>query len=139
VALVAKSPVASKAITISEIVKRRIGEQGGGWFQYTKLVGVMVDVKRNVKRNRRGGKAKNRQRKRVDDGGEGGGEEEGEEDPFRALEEKVPVKQERIPLSTIYISRCPIPELARLYGLDLIHRYSVVCMCCSYWRGLMLT
>ena len=105
IALVAKSPDACKAITITEILKRRIGQQGERWFQYTKLEGVMVNAKSPQKPNKKGGKPKNKNQgsdgEGDDDEGEGGEDSRGgsggggdEEDPFQVLEEKVPVKKE---------------------------------------------
>ncbi|KAG0634547.1 hypothetical protein HOY80DRAFT_894776 [Tuber brumale] len=123
VAIVAKSTVASKAITIAEIVKRRISTQGEAWFQYTKLEGTMVELKA-PKKSKKEGKGKNKDQKdsQAEKTGEKGtqmGEERedtDEEDPFEALKEKAPQKKRMMPLLTIYISRSPIPELARLYG-----------------------
>jgi len=124
VALVAKSIVASKAITIAEIVKRRINTQGEAWFQYTKLEGIIVELKA-PKKSRKEGKGKNKNQKgsQVEKTGEKGtrtGQEEDidEEDPFEVLKEKTPQKKRKMPLLTIYISRSPIPELAKLYGSD---------------------
>lgn len=125
VALVAKSIVASKAITIAEIVKRRINTQGEAWFQYTKLEGIMVELKA-PKKSKKEGKGKNKDQKgsQVEKTGEKGTrtkqEEEDidEEDPFEVLKEKTPQKKRKMPLLTIYISRSPIPELAKLYGSD---------------------
>ncbi|PWW78714.1 hypothetical protein C7212DRAFT_165746 [Tuber magnatum] len=122
VAIVAKSAVASKAITIAEIVKRRISAQGEAWFQYTKLEGVVVELKapRNSEKE---GKGKNKDQKgsRVGRIGEKGIRMEEEEDmdgddPFEVLKEKTPQKKRKVPLLTIYISRSPIPELAKLYS-----------------------
>jgi len=124
VALVAKSTVASKAITIAEIVKRRINTQGEAWFQYTKLEGIMVELKAPGK-SKKEGKGKNKDQKgsqveKTEENGTrtGQGEDIDEEDPFEVLKEKAPQKKRKMPLLTIYISRSPIPELAKLYGLD---------------------
>ncbi|KAG0136546.1 hypothetical protein HOY82DRAFT_576531 [Tuber indicum] len=122
VAIVAKSTVSSKAITIAEIVKRRISTQGEAWFQYTKLEGTMVELKAPKKRKKEGkGKNKDQRGSQVEKAGEkgaqiGGGEGTDEEDPFEPLKEKTPQKKRKMPLLTIYISRSPIPELAKLYG-----------------------
>ncbi|CUS13446.1 unnamed protein product [Tuber aestivum] len=122
VAIVAKSAVASKAITIAEIVKRRISTQGEAWFQYTKLEGVMVEL-RAPRKSRREGKGKNGDQKgrRVGEtrgeGAQVGGEDDiDEDDPFEVLKEKTLQKKRKMPLLTIYISRSSIPELAKLYG-----------------------
>jgi len=124
VALVAKSTVASKAITIAEIVKRRISTQGEAWFQYTKLEGIMVELKA-PKKSKKEGKGKNKDQKgsqteKIGEKGARTGQEEDidEEDPFGVLKEKTPQKKRKMPLLTIYISRSPIPELAKLYGSD---------------------
>lgn len=46
IALRARAPVASKAITIAEIAKRRVAEQGGRWFQYNVLASRDEPAKR---------------------------------------------------------------------------------------------
>ncbi|RPA91268.1 hypothetical protein L873DRAFT_1819753 [Choiromyces venosus 120613-1] len=118
VAIVAKSIVSSKAITIAEIVKRRMSTQGEAWFQYTKLESVMVELKA-PKKSKKEGKGKNKDQKgsQVEKGAQMGEEEDiDEEDPFEVLKEKTPQKKRKMPLLTIYISRSPIPELAKLYG-----------------------
>lgn len=43
-------------------------------------------------------------------------EEEEEEGPFRSMEEKTQPVKKKVPLLTIYISKSPLPEFARLYG-----------------------
>lgn len=44
VALRARSPVAGKAVSIAEIVKRRVTEAGDVWFQYSKLDSIVEEA-----------------------------------------------------------------------------------------------
>lgn len=128
VALVAKSVAASKAITIIEIIKRRMAEQGDHCYQYSALSSVTVDMaqlagsggSKRGQQSRRDQKSHSRsnrrdQRKKLEEGKEGFGQEE-EEDPFESMEEKAQPIRKRMPLLTIYISKSPIIEFARLYG-----------------------
>lgn len=64
------------------------------------------DQKSHSRNNRRD------QRKKLEEGKEEFGQEQ-VEDPFESMEEKV---RKRMPLLTIYISKSPIIEFARLYG-----------------------
>lgn len=111
VALSAKSFVASKAITIAEIMKRRISEKGDQWYQYTVLSSTTEEKKQQPKNK---DKKNGEKRKGKEALGEGEGDEE---DPYQTMEEKLPSKKRKVPLLTIYISRSPLPELKRLYGL----------------------
>lgn len=81
------------------------------------------DQKRHIRGNTRD------KRKKVGEGKEGIGQEQGEEeeeeedkeeeeeeDPFRSIEEKTQPVKKKVPLLTIYISKSPLLEFARLYG-----------------------
>lgn len=131
VAFTAKSQAASKAITIAEIVKRRIREQGDNWYQYSALSSVMIEQvqqkepskNKQTKRQKQNDHNRNNQQekeKRPHKGKECDdkeGEDEGEEeDPFTPMKEKPQPAKKKVPLLTIYISRSRLPELARLYG-----------------------
>lgn len=61
-------------------------------------------------RNNKGDK-----KKKLEEGRERFGQEE-EEDPFESMEEKAQPIRKKMPLLTIYISKSPIVEFARLYG-----------------------
>jgi len=90
----AKAPVAGKAITIAEIVKRRIGERQEKWFQYTVLSTETETTQKKVAEV------------------EGGGDEE---DPFVPMPEKRK-KSTKTAVINIYISRTPLESYRKLYG-----------------------
>jgi hypothetical protein len=121
VMLYSKAPVAAKLITIAEITKREIGQNGGRWFQYNKLDSV-VEKKMNSK-GETGGKAnaespKDSSAMEVD--GEENPESEGEafetmKTPFeRAIEGRPKIRS--VPVMTLYLSRVRVDSLRRLYG-----------------------
>ncbi|RFU29679.1 hypothetical protein B7463_g6672, partial [Scytalidium lignicola] len=130
VMLYAKAADAAKLISIAEIVKRCIADNGGKWFQYNKVVGKRVAG--GSREKFKGVKVKNSDSMDVDVEGTGvdeGMEEEGEEQeegeesntfetmqtPFeRALENKE--KYRIIPVMTIYLSRVRIDKLRKAYG-----------------------
>ncbi|TGZ82051.1 hypothetical protein EX30DRAFT_292938, partial [Ascodesmis nigricans] len=101
----AKGPVAAKAITLVEIIKRRIAEKGDTWWQYNVLSTSEARPKQAVKVATLSGDSNE---------GEDGGEE-ADEDPFTPYVEK-PKKQPEVPLLTIYISLARIPEFAEKCG-----------------------
>jgi hypothetical protein len=116
VMLHSKAAVASKMITIAEIVKREIAKAGGKWYQYNKLSQVVEE------KVEKAGSAKKDKRTGEDDsvaenGDEGAGQEsEGEfetmKTPFeRAIEGKQRIRA--IPVMTVYLSRVRIDSLRR--------------------------
>lgn len=136
-ALCARAPVASKAITIAEIVKRRMGAQGLAVFQYTR-VESMLKKKRPRPSHGKGGRSNKKKgvavevptatQMDVDGGGEQGkekeeqddeDEEEEEEDPFEPMpdgDERPSSTVRATPVVTIFLSRSQLPSYARLYG-----------------------
>jgi hypothetical protein len=89
--------VAGKAITIAEIVKRRMEERQEKWFQYTALSTEEI-VKKQKKPS------------------DGAGKEADEEDPFVPLSEKKSRAKRKVTIISIYISRSPLPSYKELYG-----------------------
>jgi len=89
--------VAGKAITIAEIVKRRMEERQEKWFQYTAL--STEDIVKKQKKPL-----------------VGTGEEADEEDPFVPLSEKKSGAKGKVTIISIYISRFPLPSYKELYG-----------------------
>lgn len=131
IALVAKSAAASKVITTIEIIKRRMVEQGDHWYQYSALSSVIIEMtqREDSIKNKQGqqsrGDRKRHMRDNTRDKGKkaevrkeeiGQGEGEEEEDPFESIGEKTQSVRKKVPSLTIYISKSPILELARLYG-----------------------
>lgn len=120
VAIEARAPVSGKAVSIAEIVKRRIEEHGSTWFQYTALSSVFVEKKERKRKRGHGpedgqGRKKSKTDEDVSDEDndkeETGGTEAEEDDPYRPL----PTKEE-VPVITIYLSRSEIKELAEELG-----------------------
>jgi hypothetical protein len=121
VMLYSKAPVAAKLITIAEITKREIGQNGGKWFQYNKLDSV-VEKKMNSKGETVGKvnaeSPKDSSAMEVD--GEEDPESEGEafetmKTPFeRAIEGRPKIRS--VPVMTLYLSRVRVDSLRRLYG-----------------------
>ncbi|KAI5778245.1 hypothetical protein EDC01DRAFT_622948 [Geopyxis carbonaria] len=110
IALRCQSAVASKAITIAEIVKRRMVEHGDCWFQYTKLHSEVTEVK----------VATTTSTTSTATAVEPADEDEDEDDPYIVRPDKVESKKRTIPIITIYISRVRIRSLASQYGLVLL-------------------
>lgn len=127
VALVAKSVAASKAITIIEIIKRRMAEQGDHCYQYSALSSVTGDIQHPAgscqnaqgQKSRRDQKRHSRNntkdRRTQEERRERCGQDE-DEDVFESMEEKTQPIRKKVPLLTIYISKSPLLELARVYG-----------------------
>lgn len=129
IALVAKSVAASKAITVVEIIKRRMVEQGDHWHQYSALSSVTVEMaqQEGPSKNKRGKRPREDEKtlgrndtqdkgKRLKEVKERVGQEKDEEnDPFEPMEEKAQPIRKKVPLLTIYISKSPLLEFARLY------------------------
>ncbi len=116
VMLYSKAAVASKMITIAEIVKREIEKAGGKWYQYNKLNKVVEE------KVQRAGSAKKEKSTTGDvsmaeNGDDGAGKESEEEfetmkTPFeRAIEGKPKVRA--IPIMTVYLSRVRIGRLRK--------------------------
>lgn len=126
VALVAKAVAANKLVSVVEVAKRALGEQGARWWQYSGVQGRMEEmrVEGKEKEGRRlGGKA-NAKGDEVDGEGmedvrmEEGGEDvdEEEEQAFETMVEKERKKVRTVPVLTIYLSRVQVPELKGRYG-----------------------
>jgi hypothetical protein len=111
-----KAAVASKMITIAEIVKREIAKAGGKWYQYNKLSQITeerVETASSAKKEKsRGGDVS-----MTENCNEGTGQESEEEietmkTPFeRAIEGKQKVRA--IPVMTVYLSRVRIDSLRK--------------------------
>ena len=133
-ALRARAPVVSKAITIAEIVKRRMGAQGHAVFQYTRLEGVL---EKKQQRPSHGKDERPDKKKRavaegptatrmdvdgvadaVEEGEKEEQEEEEEEDPFEPMpnDGRPDSTVRATPVVTIFLSRSRLPSYARLYG-----------------------
>jgi hypothetical protein len=113
--LYAKAPVASKMITVVEIVKRELEKRSEEWLQYNVVGQVMAERKEDVKKM---GKEKDG----ADEEEEDGGESEEETTAFETM--KTPFeranegneKVRAVPVMTIYLSRNRIERLRKAYG-----------------------
>jgi hypothetical protein len=122
VMLQSKGPVAAKLITIAEITKREIGQNGGKWFQYNKVDSVMEEKKVNSKREK--GEKVNAESPKDSAAMEVDGEEDPESEdeafetmktPFeRAIEGRPKIRS--VPVMTLYLSRVRVDNLRNLYG-----------------------
>ncbi|PMD27446.1 hypothetical protein NA56DRAFT_590873 [Hyaloscypha hepaticicola] len=116
VMLYSKAAVASKMITIAEIVKREIAKAGGKWYQYNKLNKV-VEEKVEKAGSAKKEKSTSGNVPMAENGDDGSGKESEEEfetmkTPFeRAIEGKPKIRA--IPVMTIYLSRVRIDSLRR--------------------------
>jgi hypothetical protein len=116
VMLHSKAAVASKMITIAEIVKREIAKAGGKWYQYNKL-NKIVEEKVEKAGSAKKEKSTGGDVSMTEIGGEGAGQESEEEfetmkTPFeRAIEGKPKVRA--IPVMTVYLSRVRIDRLRK--------------------------
>jgi hypothetical protein len=116
VMLYSKAAVASKMITIAEIVKREIAKAGGKWYQYNKLNKV-VEEKVEKAGSAKKEKSTSGDVPMAENGDDGAGKESEEEfetmkTPFeRAIEGKPKIRA--IPVMTIYLSRVRIDSLRR--------------------------
>lgn len=114
VMLHAKAACACKMISIAEIAKREVGKEGGKWFEYCVVGGVVVERKEGV------GKSSSERDGREDGDGDGGTEEESTafetmRTPFeRANEGRA--KMRAVPVMSIYLSRVRIDALRKAYG-----------------------
>lgn len=112
VVFTAKADVASKMISIVEIVKRNLAGEGGKWFEYIAVDAQLVEKKKQAKKkgDEEGGKEK------------GAVEEGDEEDAFEVM--KTPFeriitdrpKVRSIPVMAIYLSRVRIDDLRKKHG-----------------------
>ncbi|KAL7266534.1 hypothetical protein RUND412_010918 [Rhizina undulata] len=115
VALRAEAKVASKAITITETVKRRISENGGRWFHYSTLGGD-DEVEGDTVEGSSGAKVKDEEGGQENDHGVVAVKDEDEEneDPDEDFQEW---KKKRTKIIvTIFISLSRIDTFAELYG-----------------------
>lgn len=140
VILAAKADVASKMVGIVEIAKRTIQQEGGKWWQYSKLYPQMVELKKKTKKPKRaeGGKSlrewddeqkqkgetvSEEGKENQDDGTipqEANPEEDEDEDEgaFQTMGRRQVMaydenrsKMRAIPIMTIYLSQAPVPAL----------------------------
>ena len=122
VMLYSKAPVAAKLITIAEITKREIGQNGGKWFQYNKLDSVVEEKEVNSKGEK--GEKVNAESPKDPSVMEADEEEEPESEgeafetmktPFeRAIEGRPKIRS--VPVMTLYLSRVRVDSLRKLYG-----------------------
>ncbi|KAE9377987.1 hypothetical protein N431DRAFT_329171 [Stipitochalara longipes BDJ] len=116
VMLHSKAAVASKMITIAEITKREIVNNGGKWYQYNKLgqvIGERKDKELGARKEKSAGEDVSMV-KNGDEEAENASEEEFEtmRTPFeRAIEGKPKVRA--IPVMTLYLSRVRIDSLRK--------------------------
>jgi Alba len=116
VMLHSKAPVASKMISIAEIVKREIVKNGGKWYQYNKL-GQIVEKKRDRYGGTKKQKSSGEDGSMAEDGDEYAGHDSEEEfetmkTPFeRAIEGKPKVRA--VPVMTLYLSLVRIDSLRK--------------------------
>ena len=141
-----KAPVASKLISIIEIAKTDIQQQGGKWWQYSKLQSKLSELAVNKQASSKGGKTLTDWEKEQQPPIGASGAQEGtadheevsqaalsrnEEDDgaFEAMDTAPPVgfngislpvreggKVRAVPFMTIYFARVPVPGLKELYG-----------------------
>ncbi|KAH8821034.1 hypothetical protein F5884DRAFT_766343 [Xylogone sp. PMI_703] len=125
--LYANAVAAAKLISIAEIVKRSIREEGGKWFQYNKIEQRRVVVQERGSGAPEGGKGRGKGK----DGGDDddamdvdGGEDEDEEEStafetMRTPFERAIQGQEKVrvaPVMVTYLSRVRIEKLRKAYG-----------------------
>ena len=116
VMLHSKAPVASKMISIAEIIKRELVKNSGKWYQYNKL-GEVVEEKKDKDGGR--GKEKNTgEDVSMTENGSGDAENASDEEfetmktPFeRAIEGKPKIRA--TPVMTLYLSRVRIDSLRK--------------------------
>lgn len=123
VVLHTKAKVASKLITIAEIVKREVGEKGGKWFQYN-AVGSFVETlpAKPVPDTKAKSTSNDKHKTGTNGTEEAEADEEGEEESFETMKtpferaiEGTP-KVNAVPTMTIYLSRVRIETLRKEYG-----------------------
>ncbi|APA12650.1 predicted protein [Sclerotinia sclerotiorum 1980 UF-70] len=119
VLLSAKAPVACKLISIAEIVKRELANNGAKWFQYNVVGELSTTIPRSYTEI-----GKDETEKEGGDEGDvemkDGGEEEAFEvmkTPFeRALEAEERPKVRGVATLSLYLSRVRIESLKKIYG-----------------------
>lgn len=101
VTLTAKAKAAGKLISIVEIAKRELKNEGVKCFQYTALSSALIDVKRRPKGDKR----------------DAVGEDESD-DAFETMGEvkESATKKRSVPIITIYLSRTSVKELRVDFG-----------------------
>ncbi|TKA79874.1 hypothetical protein B0A55_03669 [Friedmanniomyces simplex] len=110
VILAADAKVASKLISVVEIVKRDLVSKGLKCFQYNALSSQIVEVPRESKKKKGGGGGEDSPP--GDDGADG---EEGDE--FQTMADPMgATKKRNTPFMTIYLSCVAVKELRAVYG-----------------------
>ena len=122
VMLYSKAQVAAKLVTIAEITKREIGQNGGKWFQYNKLDSVVEEKEVNSKGEK--GEKVNAESPKDSSAMEVDGEEDPESEgeafetmktPFeRAIEGRPKIRS--VPVMTLYLSSVRVDSLRKLHG-----------------------
>lgn len=144
VVLYASAPVGSKLVSIVEVVKREIeaeGKKNGGkvgrWWQYSGVGEEIVEVRPQGKGGKKGKGGSSSQPIELDDeegekmdldaeekeGGkeDGDGDEEESEpyfEPLKKVEQQVGKKFKAGAVLTVYLSRVPVKELEKVYGVQ---------------------
>lgn len=127
----AKAPCAAKMISIAEIGKREVAKEGGKWFQYNRVEGVMVELKDGLKEEEKGkgkesgNKDKVEGKRKDDEVGEAETEEESTafetmKTPFERANEGKPTMR-AVPVMILFLSRVRIDSLRKAYGSVLDH------------------
>ena len=141
VVLCAKGNCIAKMVSVVEIAKRTIQEEGERWFEYCALEGEVTDLKVKEKKGKKeqGGKTLRAWQKEQasaaegdqDVATEGGGEDlqatsgfkEDEEAAFQTMGrreimayDRNPKKIRVVPQMTVYVSRVPVPGLKAVFG-----------------------
>lgn len=123
VMLYGKAPVASKMITIVEIAKREIAQNGGKWFQYNKVEQtLMIREKIDASSKTLGLEGKGMNSMDLDEAEDiktddetTGSMFETMKTPFeRAIEDRP--KFRAIPVMTLYLSRVRVESLKKMHG-----------------------
>lgn len=141
VVLCAKGNCIAKMVSVVEIAKRVIQEEGKRWFEYCALEGEVTDLKVKEKKGKKeqGGKtlrawqkeqassAEGEQDVAMEEGGEGlqidSGFKDDEEAAFQTMGrreimayDRNPKKIRIVPQMTVYVSRVPVPGLKAVFG-----------------------
>ncbi|KAG7004594.1 hypothetical protein G7Y79_00024g055440 [Physcia stellaris] len=141
VVLCAKGNCIAKMVSVVEIAKRAIQEEGERWFEYCALEGAVTDLKVKEKKGKKetGGKtlrawqkeqassAEGEQDVAMEGGGEDlqatGGFKDDEEAAFQTMGrreimayDRNPKKIRVVPQMTVYVSRVPVPGLKAVFG-----------------------
>ena len=131
--LSAKANVAQKMVGIVEIAKRAIEKEGGNWWQYNKIHGQIVELRKKEKPKRAEGGQRQCEREKEQTPMESNNvteatrsesaemskdEDEGDEAVFQTMGEQQVMSYEgdrgkvrATPVMTIHLSKVPVPEL----------------------------